>query len=212
MAEPSASRRVILSVIGPHSGCGKSSLVIQLLHRVRGLGCLKISPVHDHGEIPPSSREATGQDYWLEDPASLNSPGKDSALYLAAGAVQVERLSHRRGRLALGLEAALQRFPPGMPVVVESSAAVRLLKPVAVMMVVRPPVREMKPATADVLSFVTDLLVNVSSDGELAGAEAQRLQSEFPTFHPRYIWAANLISQPPPDELFARLRDLLGSP
>jgi molybdopterin-guanine dinucleotide biosynthesis protein len=210
MAEPPTSRRVILSVIGPHSGCGKTSLIIQLLRHLSGLGCLKISPVRDPHEVLAGGPESTEQAYWLEEPASLSSPGKDTALYLAAGSVQVERLRHRRDGLARGLKAALQRFPPSTSVVVESSRAVRFLKPAAVIMVVRPPVRTMKPSTVEVLPLVTDLLVNVSKDGERAAVEAQRLRDEFSAFRPQYTWAADLSSQPPPEELIIRLRSMLA--
>jgi hypothetical protein len=207
--EPPESPRIVLSVIGPHSGCGKTALVIQLLHRGMGLGCLKISPIHEQRATPPSDHEVVEEAYQFDDDASLSRPGKDSALYLAAGAVQVERLSHQRDGLTPGLKAALQRFAPSTPVVVESSKAVRLLRPAAVIMVVRPPTRAMKPSTVEVLPLVTDLLVNVSEDGERAADEAQRLRDEFPALRPQHIWAADLVSQPLPEELVIRLRRLL---
>jgi hypothetical protein len=207
--ESPESTRIVLSVIGPHSGCGKTALVVQLLRRGIGLGCLKISPMHEQRATPPSDHEVLEHGYQFDDAAGLSRAGKDSALYLAAGAVQVERLSHQRDGLALGLEAGLQRFPPGTPVVVESSKAVRLLDPVAVIMVVRPPMRAMKPSTVEVLPLVTDLLVNVSTDGERDVVEARRLRDEFSALRPQHIWAADLVSEPLPEGLVIRLRRLL---
>lgn len=209
MNSPQGTGRVILSVIGPHSDCGKTTFVAHLLRHVPGLGCLKISPAHEWPGKSPASGVVIGGDYYLEGWADLNRPGKDTALYLAAGAARARRLRHRRDGLAAGLEAALHDYPPGMSVVVEGSRAVRLLQPVAVVLVVRPPIREMKPATEAILSRVTDLLINASDGEGQAAAEARRLPQEFPALHPQYTWTADLILQPPPDDMLARLRSLL---
>lgn len=203
------SSRPILSVIGPHSGCGKTSFVTHLLRSISGLGCLKISPAADWPEMSPDGENAIGGDFFLEEPARLNRPGKDTAVYLASGAAQVERLRHWRNGLRPGLAAAWQRFPAAMPVVVESSSAVKLLSPVAVVLVVRPPIREMKPTTRAALSLVTDLLMNASDRDGLAAVEAQRLCQEFPTLRPAHTWSADLISEPPPRKMLTRLHTLL---
>ena len=205
-----AHRRTILSVIGPHSGCGKTLLVLHLLRQVGGLGCLKISPAHDWPDQSAGIGDAAARDYYLEDRVRLNRPGKDTALYLAAGAAVVTRLRHRAQGLVAGLDEALHRYPPNMPIVVESSSAVRLLQPVAVVLVVRPPIQVMKPATQAVLSRVTDLLINATDRQGLATSEADRLRHDFPSLAPQFTWSADLICQPPPDEMLVRLRDLLG--
>jgi len=200
----------MLSVIGPHSGCGKTTLVIRLLHGIRGLGCLKISPAHTQPDDLPRGVKAAGEHFYLEDPPRLNRPGKDTALYLAAGAAHVERLRHWENGLSEGLVTAIDRFPPETPIVVESSSAVRFLNPAAVVLVIRPPIREMKPATRDVLPLVTDLLVN-ASDGEASATdETERLRHEFPALNPPYTWSADLLHQPPPNEMVTRLRNLLS--
>ena len=124
MSSPPGTGRTILSVIGPHSGCGKTLFVSWLLRHVEGLGCLKISPTHDGPEGVPAGDKSSGirrQDFQLEDSALLNRPGKDTALYLRIGAVRVERLRPRGDGLARGLRAALQRFDRSTPIVVESS-------------------------------------------------------------------------------------------
>ena len=35
-------RRTVLSVVGPHSGCGKTLFITALLRHIGGLGCLKM--------------------------------------------------------------------------------------------------------------------------------------------------------------------------
>lgn len=184
--------------------------MIHLLRHVAGLGCLKISPGCDWPEETVDGPEVMAGDFYLEAPARLHRPGKDTALYLEAGAVQVERLRHRANALATGLGVALKRYPAGVPIVVESSSAVALLEPVAVVLVVRSPIREMKPATEAILSRVTDLLINASDGEGQAAAEVRRLPQEFPALQPQYTWTADLILQPPPDDMLARLRSLLA--
>ena len=208
MNEAVATKRRVLSVVGPHSGCGKTSFVTHLIRNIPGLGCLKISPATDWPDAslgPPTASEG----FYLEDRAHLNRPGKDTAFYLSAGAVRVERLRHRADSLAPGLRSALQRFDPATAVVVESSSAVSLLKPAAVVLVVRPPPREIKLATQNILSKVTDLLINASNDGGFAEQEAANLCRQYPALHPQHTWTANLISEPPPIEMLDRLSILL---
>lgn len=202
------SSRTILSVIGPCSGCGKTLFVTHLLRHIERLSCLKISPAYDWPEDSEGG-QVVGEDFYLEDSAHLNRPGKDTAVYLAAGAEGVQRLRHRRKGLGPGLAAALERLPPDIPIVLESSSAVRLIKPVAVVLVVRPALHEMKAATRDVLTFVTDLLINASEDEHSAAAEAERLCADFPLLQPQYTFSADLISEPPPGKMLTRLRALL---
>ncbi|HUU85874.1 MAG TPA: hypothetical protein VM243_20440 [Phycisphaerae bacterium] len=200
--------RTILSVVGPHSGCGKTSFVIHLVRHIPGLGCLKISPGGDRLQQRPGRGKAIRPDYDLEDSQRLERSGTDTALYLTAGAAVVHRLRHRRDGLATGLHAALALYPESTPIVVESSRAVRLLHPAAVVLVVRPPIREMKPTTEAILPQVTDLLIN-SSDPSFALTASQCLQRDFPSLKPRFTWSADLIREPPPQRLLARLRTLL---
>ncbi|UCC28842.1 MAG: hypothetical protein JSU86_11645 [Phycisphaerales bacterium] len=203
-----ASSQTILSVIGPCSGCGKTLFVTHLLRHIERLGCLKISPAYDWPE-DSGGGQVVGEDFYLENSAHLNRPGKDTAVYLAAGATGVQRLRHRRNGLAAGLAAALKCFPPDIPIVVESSSAVRLTEPVAVVLVVRPPHHKMKATTRDVLHLVTDLLINALDVEDSAAAEAKRLGTEYPVLQPQYAFSADLISEPPPDKMLTRLRALL---
>lgn len=209
MNNPVGTGRTILSVVGPHSGCGKTLFVTHLVSRIRGLGCLKVRPAHRRPEGDAKSREPTHEDFYLEDPARLDDPGGDTALYLAAGAAQVEILRHRGNGLAAGLDAALRQFPPAMPVVVESSSAVRWLRPVAVVLIIRLPLREMKPSTEAILTRVSDLLINASDRDESAAKAAERLRQQYPPLRPQYHWSADLIAEPPPAKMLARLHGLL---
>ena len=101
--------RVIVSVVGPHSGCGKTTFVAHLLQHIEGLGTLKISPASEWPDADSVGGRMIGEDFYLEDPVHLDRPGKDTALYAQAGAAQVERLRHRGAMLAVGLGAALRR-------------------------------------------------------------------------------------------------------
>ena len=197
--------RRILSVIGPHSGCGKTTFVVHVVQHIRQIGCLKISPAYDQPEPFPCDEEGNERDFFLQDPAEANHRDKDTALYLRAGAVHVERLRHRGDGLAAGLEEAFGRFPPGVPIIVESSSAVRLLRPAAVVMVVRPPIRKVKPATRAILSLVTDLMVNAPDRDASTAVEIEQVRKEFPALRPQFTWSADLIREPPPEEMLSRL-------
>jgi molybdopterin-guanine dinucleotide biosynthesis protein len=209
MNGPQKVERRILSVIGPHSGSGKTTFVAQLVRHISGVGCLKISPAKNAHASFARDQNGKEQDFFLENPTTHSHPDKDTALYLQAGAAHVERLRHRADGLAAGLEEALGRFPTDMPIVVESSSAVRLLQPSAVVLVVRPPMREVKSATRAVLSLVTDLMVNAPKQFDPAEVDVQRLRKQFPAFQPQHTWSADLISQPLPQEMLANLRALM---
>jgi hypothetical protein len=202
--------RKLLSVVGPHSGCGKTLFVTHLARHLPGLGCLKVRPAHGHSESARAGEQAVEDRYYFEDPAALDAAGLDTALYLQAGAAQVEILRHEGNALPAGLVAAMDRFPVGMPVVVESSSAVRFLDPVAVVLLVLPPPREMKPRTEAILHRVTDLLINSPRRGDSPARHAAALRQEFRALSPRFTWFADLASEPPPGELLARLRGLLA--
>ena len=203
-------RRIVLSVIGPHSGCGKTLFVTALLRRIEGLGCLKISPARDWPDRETTDDEATRRGFYLEEPDRLKRPGKDTALYLAAGATQVERLRHRDDALPLGLTAALARFEPRLPIVVESSRVVPLLMPAAVVLVVRPPIRELKQTTRNILYLVSDVLFNMPDGGASAMTEISALRTDFPSLGPQYVWSADLSSGPLPSEMLTRLNAVIG--
>lgn len=201
--------RALLSVIGPHSGCGKTLFVTHLLRHMPGLGCLKVRPAHE-GSGSDVAAVASEREFYLEDTRATEDSRSDTALYLSAGAIRVEILRHRGSGLAAGLDVALQRFPSGTPVVVESSSAVRFLSPVAILLIVRPPPREMKPSTEAILSRVTDLLINAANSGGLAHEWGERLLREYPALRPQHVWSADLAFEPPPPEMLTRLRGLLA--
>jgi hypothetical protein len=183
--------------------------VTHLARHISGLGCLKVRPAHHQSGADPAGSGALQGDFYLEDLATLDDPDGDTASYLAAGAAQVEILRHQGTGLVAGLGVALDRFPPGMPVVIESSSAVRFLRPAAVVLIIRPPLREMKPTTDAILSRVTDLLVNWSLTGELGTRAVEKLRSEYPALRPWFTWSADLTAEAPPVEMLARLRNLL---
>ncbi|UCE59188.1 MAG: hypothetical protein JSU63_17310 [Phycisphaerales bacterium] len=201
-------KRRILAVVGPHSGCGKTTFVLHLLRYIAGLGCLKVSPSHDWDAQIVSDAEVLEEDFYLEGSSRLERPGKDTALYMAAGALEVKRLRHRGDGLAKGLRAALERYPAEMPITVESSSALCWLNPAAIVLVVRLPIEEMKPATEALLSRVTDLLINAPDTVDRASS-AEGLTADFPALSPQFTWSADLIAQPPPEAMLTRVRTLL---
>ena len=206
---PISTDRAILSVVGPHSGSGKTAFVTTLLRRFGGLACLKISPAPDWRADTVVGAEVEGRNFYLEDLAGLVYAGSDTALYLDAGAVEVRRLRHRADGLRAGLTATLERYPAGVPVVVESSSAVKFLSPCAVLLVTRPPIREMKPSTAAILPRVTDLLLNTPEPERPAAETAAALLVEFPALQPQHTWCADLGSEDLPADLMDRISDVL---
>jgi len=208
MPDSPTGKSSILAVVGPHSGCGKSTFVLHLLREIGGMGCLKVSPAHDWSPEAAESAELVGEDFYLESAARLKRPGKDTALYLAAGALEVKRLRHRNEGLRPGLRAALELFPPSMPITLESSSALNWVSAKAIVLVIRPPMKEMKPSTAGLLSQVTDILIN--APGAHTGHETLgQLSSEYPALAPEYAWQADLIAAPPPEAMLSRIRSLL---
>ena len=209
MSDRIGANHRILSVIAPHSKSGKTLFVTHLLQNISGLGCLKISPAHGHHHDFDNVRVSGGNDFYFEDPGKLGRPGKDTAIYLDTGARQVERLRHRGDGLAPGLEAAFDRFQADIPVVVESSSAVQFLTPLAVVLVVRPPIREMKPATERILPDVTDLLINTSQHYDDTKLETKHLHEQLGLCRPKHTWVCNLAGEELPVELLKRIRLLL---
>ncbi|MBU0719009.1 MAG: hypothetical protein KJ749_12225 [Planctomycetes bacterium] len=182
--------------------------MVHLIRQGHPLGCLKVRPTHRplaKDERTPTTDGA----YWMEDATYLQQPGADCGRYFQAGAAQVEVLRHHGNGLAAGLPVALERFPAGLPIVVESSGAVPHLRPVAVILIVRPPPREMKPSTLAILPQVTDLLINTSDDAPSSDRAAAALGVDFPALRPQFTWSANLALEPPPQPLLDRLITLL---
>ena len=204
--------RRILSVVGPHSNCGKTLFVLHLLRRFAGLGCLKISPAVGRAATSSGITADSVPEFHFENDACLDRLNSDTAQYRAAGAAAVERLRHRGRGLSTGLVAAFNRFPANMPLIVESSSAVPLLKPAAVVLVIRPPVKEMKPATCAILNHVTDLLVNAAKeDADSEAATVERTIRQLPDATLRCVWRTDLGCAPLPATLIERLGDILGA-
>ncbi len=203
------STRAILCVVAPHSGSGKTTFITHLLRSIPGLGCLKVRPIRDPSDGSSTTGGKVGADFYLEEQTVLHHSGKDTYRYAAAGAVQVEMLRHHGGALAGGLNAAFDRFHPATPVVVESSSAVPHLSPATVILVARPPIREMKDSTTAILARVTDLFINEVASGTTPAQSARELCDRYPSLHPRFTWSANLAIGSLPPDMLVRLNGIV---
>jgi hypothetical protein len=85
-----------------------------------------------------------------------------------------------------------------------------MLDPAAVFLVVRPPAREVKPATRAILPMVTDLLINALGGDACAPAEVERLGGQFPALRPRFEYRVDLVQEELPAGLLTRLRSVLA--
>lgn len=211
MNSPLGTGRRILSVVGPHSGCGKTTLVLYLLRHIGGFGCLKISPAREPPRAAPDGAFDTETGFYFECDEDRAAPCKDTAAYRAAGALHVERLRYWRSQIAAGLGVALDRFPRSMPIVVESSSAVKLMTPGAVVLVVRPPLREMKPSTRAILPRVTDLVINAPHPDDTAGREDELLRRAYPALQPLFTWTVDLRRPQGHETMLDRMRPLLSA-
>ncbi len=118
-------RRKIIVVYGAGSGSGKTSLASGLLRRLPGWAAVKVTPGGFYESIV------------LETPATAR-PGKDTSLFMAAGADPVLHVRAPRGEMGEVLERALELVPEGRPVLLEGREAAARLEPDLAIMVWRP--------------------------------------------------------------------------
>jgi len=207
---PADSRR-ILAVIGPHGGCGKTTLICHLIGHVPALGCLKLSPRHEPASAGPGARPRDRGGYHLAERTVLEQAGSDTGRFLAAGAAHVQWLEYDPHDPSAGLVAALARFPAAIPMVTEGTVAVAHLQPAAVILVTPLSPREMKPSTGAVLEAVTDVVVNGRA-GQHHETLSRELRAAYPQLRPMFWWSADLSVGTPPPPFLARIRMLAAPP
>jgi molybdopterin-guanine dinucleotide biosynthesis protein len=169
-------RPTIVAVGGFTSNSGKTTLVCELLARLRGWEAIKVSRGHYRscGRDPhaccispllgeePSVRSGRAETY---------APGKDTGRYWDAGASNVHWAVVTDKQVGEGVRAALGRVESG-GVLIEGNSLLRHLAPDFFLMVARPDVLKIKPTARRALAKASALYV--SSEGEGNGREDMR--------------------------------------
>lgn len=137
--------RASVAVGGATSNAGKTRAVERLLagFRAAGVPTLALKVTRTHLATCPRGNEACGTcdslggDFEVvRDPARLATPGKDTARYLAAGAVEVRWLLVKPSAMAAGIRAALADFPSGAALVAEGNSFLDWTRPDLALMAV----------------------------------------------------------------------------
>jgi len=204
-----------LCVTAPCSNSGKTVLIEKLLPYVRSVGVLKISPIPATGDDRRHEHQPTtitsADSFYLSPPDELTIPGKDTAKLQAAGAVQVERLRYHPAGLNAGLDFAMARFEPGLPLIIEGGSAAYHLPTAAVLLVARPPLSDIKPTTIRLLERVDYLLVNAPPAKDQIEQVAKMLVGLNSGFRPKDSWHLDLLRDPLPAGLVATVGQLISS-
>src|SRR5690606_9861049 len=128
---------VLKSVIiaAPSANCGKTELACRLIARMDAPQALKITRFHRESHCPVHGVNDQGQDNCdgcapapagfelVDDPAVLNTPGKDSDRMIKAGADPVLWLRAAPHVFEYALGAAVKRFDSSRPLVIEGNSA-----------------------------------------------------------------------------------------
>jgi hypothetical protein len=127
------SRPIIIAA--PSANCGKTELSCRLIRALPGAQALKITRFHRESHCPVHGINEHGEDNCdgcapapagfelVEDDAVLRTPGKDSDRMLQAGASPVYWLRAAPHVFEYALSAAMKRFDPARPLVLEGNSA-----------------------------------------------------------------------------------------
>ncbi|MCA8915744.1 MAG: hypothetical protein KDB90_10060 [Planctomycetes bacterium] len=122
-------------IAAPSANCGKTELACRLIAGLKGAQALKITRFHRESHCPVHGVDDHGDDNCdgcapapsgfelVEDPAVLNTPGKDSDRMLKAGANPVLWLRAAPHVFEYALKAAMKRFDAARPLVLEGNSA-----------------------------------------------------------------------------------------
>jgi hypothetical protein len=150
----------IITISGSASGVGKTTLARLLIAGLPGFAAIKVTN--------------TGSDVYTsvtDDPATIDEPGKDTALMKAAGAHPVVWV--RCGQRDMGdcLTYAFNLIGTPRGVIVEGNSPARMLKPDMAFFVTGTDLSDMKPGALDVLKRADVVVVNVETPELPVGAE-----------------------------------------
>ena len=122
-------------VAAPSANCGKTELACRVIRALRGAQALKITRFHRESHCPVHGINEQGEDNCdgcapapagfelVEDDETLRTPGKDSDRMLKAGASPVYWLRAAPHVFEYALKAAMKRFDPARPLVLEGNSA-----------------------------------------------------------------------------------------
>ena len=136
----------IISVAGAHSNVGKTTLCSILISELKGFGAIKFTKTPIYTSL-------------VEDPEILGQKGKDTAVFLKAGAEKVLWIRSPYEGLEDVLETAVSRMTGLKGIIVEGNSPVDFLNPHLIVLIVRPG-EEFKPSAVRVAEKADVVIIN----------------------------------------------------
>jgi hypothetical protein len=179
-----ATQMILIGSSGQNAG--KTSLAKAFINQWKGMfpiAALKITSVAHHGAVCPRGGQGCGAcvavgetDFVLEEELG-ESPAKDTARLLHAGADRVFWLRCLYGALAAGYGAFLEKIPPKALILCESNSLREVVLPGCFIMVINSNKPAMKPTAARVLPMADIVAYNTKTPEDLVRI-VSRLQVE----------------------------------
>ncbi len=136
----------IISVAGAHSNVGKTTLCSILLNELKGFGAIKFTKTPIYTSL-------------IDDRALLSRNGKDTAVFLKAGAEKVLWIRSPYEGLEDVLKTAVSRMTGLNGIIVEGNSPVDFLNPHLIVLIVRPG-EEFKPSAVRVAEKADAVIIN----------------------------------------------------
>ena len=147
-------------IAGSGSGCGKTTLAVQLIETLTGWAAIKVSPSDLYTVV-------------VDDPAIINEPGKDSALMKAAGAAHVVWVQASMPELKESLPIAMNMTGDVPGIIIEGNAAADAVEPDTLIFVLGADLK-IKPGAEKLLTKADIVVVNADDMPEGARGLIQR--------------------------------------
>ncbi|RJQ50483.1 MAG: hypothetical protein C4526_11860 [Nitrospiraceae bacterium] len=160
----------IISVTGAHSSVGKTTLCAVLLEYLKGFGGVKFTKTALYTSV-------------TEDEKILGETGKDTAVYLAAGAEKVVWIQSPGGaELRDALNIALSKMAGLKGVVVEGNSPLKFLRPDLVIFIIRQDGR-IKPSAVETGKQADIIIINSGEKGEYPSSLTRILRENTKVFY-----------------------------